>query len=356
MDIYVLDSEFNVVGLVDSADSVIWNKRYIDVGDFEIYIRADTKLFDLFRIGKYVKRLNDDMVCIIETIELSTDEEDGNYITVTGRDLKALLSRRIVWEQTTVTGTLDTCVTKLLNENIISPEYEDRAIPNFSIQKTTFTNEAKFNVQFTGENLLDAIQTLCRAVDCGFKVTLTSDKKIVFGLYNGNDYTSGGGKRIVFSPDFENLYDTTYTFSRSNYANVALVAGEGEGKDRKRAEATRLGEIYDPETVGVERCEIFVDARNVSSNDGEINIYDYENLLLNAGVDKLRECEKSENFEGDIVSKISYRYKYDYDVGDIVIAENEYKIRAQSRIVAVMECEDENGYNVTPTFEKWRLE
>lgn len=48
--------------------------------------------------------------------------------------------------------------------------------------------------------------------------------------------------------------------SSQNYRNVALVAGEGEGLDRKT--------IPVGAAEGMERYELYVDARDVSSNEG----------------------------------------------------------------------------------------
>ena len=34
MDLYVLDKEFNTLGLLDQFDSFIWTDRYNEAGDF----------------------------------------------------------------------------------------------------------------------------------------------------------------------------------------------------------------------------------------------------------------------------------------------------------------------------------
>ena len=47
-----------------------------------------------------------------------------------------------------------------------------------------------------------------------------------------------------------------------------------------------------------------------------------------------------------------YKYKQDYDVGDIVTIKNEYGIIADVRITEVTESEDSTGFSVIPTFEQ----
>ena len=41
----------------------------------------------------------------------------------------------------------------------------------------------------------------------------------------------------------------------------------------------------------------------------------------------------------------------DYTLGDIVTVENEYGIRKNARVAAIMETWDDEGYTAVPTFE-----
>ena len=91
MDLYILDREFNQIGLIDTASSVIWNERYFDTGDFEIYIRANQTNIELLQAGNYVMRTGKDVLEIVEKITTSTNHEIGNYLTVTGRFLESIL-------------------------------------------------------------------------------------------------------------------------------------------------------------------------------------------------------------------------------------------------------------------------
>ena len=40
MDIYVMNTSFEVVGVIDDYLSVIWSRRYYTEGDFELYVSA----------------------------------------------------------------------------------------------------------------------------------------------------------------------------------------------------------------------------------------------------------------------------------------------------------------------------
>lgn len=73
--------------------------------------------------------------------------------------------------------------------------------------------------------------------------------------------------------------------------------------------------------------------------------------LWNAGNNALAENLPKETFEGTVIPNGQFKYKTDYDLGDVVRIENKYGISADARIVEVIESVDENGENLSLTFE-----
>lgn len=349
MEIYVLNSSRETLGIIDDANSVIWTKRYFEAGDFEIYCRATTDHMNLLKVGNYVTRTDNDMVGIIESVILTTDDESGSFLDVRGKDASSLLGRRIVWGQTILTGKAENAVRKLVSDAVISPTNTARKIPGFILATAQGYTET-IEKQITGDNLLDSISEICQTYSYGFKVTLNDAKNLVFGLYKGTDRSVEqlNVPSVTFGSDFDNMASSQYEWNESAYRNVALVAGEGEGIARKM---TSVGNFS-----GVDRHEMFVDARNVSSNDGEITEADYIQQLYQQGKEKLAEKTIVESFSGEIITGDLYSYAKDFFVGDIVTVQNEYGITANVRITAVTESEDENGYKVIPTFDNWRVE
>lgn len=86
-DIYILDQNFNLVYVVDTYKSCIWSKRYVELGDCELYLPATAELLTVLVIGYYLVRQNDDMVCRIKKVQLDTDAENGDYLIITGLSL-----------------------------------------------------------------------------------------------------------------------------------------------------------------------------------------------------------------------------------------------------------------------------
>lgn len=349
MDLYILDKIFKPIALIDNASSVIWADRYYDTGDFEIYIPASTKILSILQEEYYVKRMDSDMVGIIEKINLQTDIENGDYITASGRDLKSILERRIIWNQSNLSGKVEMILRQLVNENVINPTMAARKIPNIKLGTIKgFTETAEFQV--TGDNLMEKIIELCKTAEIGWKVTLTAEGEIVIDFYRGENrsYSQSVNPYVVFSPTFDNLLTTETAQDITTFKNAALVAGEGEGTARK---TVAIGTAS-----GMARRELFIDARDISSNNDEISHSKYIKLLTERGNEELAEAVKTLGVSGTAETTLTYKLNEDYFLGDTVAVENEYGTKANSKILEVIECEDESGVSIIPTFEEWRTE
>ena len=108
---------------------------------------------------------------------------------------------------------------------------------------------------------------------------------------------------------------------------------------------------YSPTPSGLELREMFVDARDMSSNNGDISAGDYMLMLSERGMEKLMQRDVTQSFEAEIAPQMTYHYKTDYNLGDIVTVTNEYGVTATPRIVEIIECWDDTGYKAIPTFD-----
>ena len=346
MDLYVLDKTFNPIGIIDSASSIIWANRYYDTGDFEVYIQANKKYIDLLRKDYFITRPDSQMVGIIEGIRITTDAEFGDYITVTGRDLKSILERRIIWNQTNLTGKTEVILRQLITDNVISPSMEARKIPGVKLGPIRgFSDTAE--LQATGDNLLDKVIELCKASEIGWRVFIDEEGQIVIDFYRGENrsYSQEDNPYVVFSPEFDNLLSTETIQDTTTLKNAALVAGEGEGSAQITA---AIGSAS-----GMDRREAYIEP-NVSSNNGEISASKYLQLLKNAGQEQLAAAAETLSVTGTAETTLTYTLNEDYFLGDTVAVTNEYGISANTKILEIIESEDDTGYKVIPTFEEWR--
>lgn len=343
----ILNADEELLGIIDEYISVIWTHRYYECGDFELYCKATEETLALLRAGNFVTRDDDSQICIIENIRLVTDVEDGNKILASGRCMKSILDRRIVWYQTTLYARIETFIQMILDHNLINPSNTARAIPNFTFENTGLLPEF-VEMQMDGDSLYDVLVSICKQYKYGFEVDL-NDGNFRLRLYKGADrsYAQEENPFVVFSADFDNLVQSTYTFNNAAYKNVALVKGEGSGLERK--------DYTVGSASGLERRETYTDARTISENGGAISENSYNKLLSAVGERKLSSARGSEAFEGKTLETGQYVYKKDYFCGDVIQIKNEYGIEAQARIIEVIESHDDTGYSLIPTFSTWEV-
>lgn len=349
MNITVLDTEFNTTQLLEVFTSFIWTDCYRKYGEFEIYTAVTESILSNLKKNYYVTNGNSEHAMIIEDIDIDTDEENGNVISITGRSLESILYRRIVWGMVILNGGLQDEIERLLNENIINPANEDRKIDNFIFKRSTDPRitDLTINAQYTGDYIYDIIAVICEGMDIGFKVTLNDKNQFVFELYVGTDrsYNQSENSYVVFSPQFENIVNSKYFTSNKDTKNVTLIGGEGEGEARKYA-SVGFG-------TGLERRETFTDARDISSEYDGVKLTDeaYTALLAQKGNETLAELTDKVAFEGEVETTQTFVYGEDFFVGDTVSIQNEYGIEATPQIIEVVESFDESGYSIIPTFK-----
>ena len=346
MKLIILNKDLITVDNVEKYESILWTDRYSAFGDFEIYSDYMSGMLTNAIDGYYVQCNMSDRTMIIEETYLEYDPDKGMSVPIKGRSLESILTRRIVWTQTTLSGNLQLAIQRLLNENAISPTDTNRQIPNlvFKVSTNPIITALNVSAQFTGDVLYEAIASLCDAAKIGFKMTINATNKFEFELVTGKDrsYDQSINPFVTFSPNFENLKSSNYMRSSKTYKNVALVAGEGEGIDRKT--------FVVGSGIGLDRHELFVDARDLSTEvEGTaMPIDQYNNILSQRGTEKLSECIMISAFEGEADNTKMYSYGIDFFIGDIVQIENVFSTK--SRISEIVMSEDESGFKMIPTF------
>lgn len=354
MEALVLDTGFKAIGIMDSFESFIWTDRYFRCGDFEIYGLVSTEVLSLLKADYYLWNKDSEHVMIVEDIDVNTDVDDGNHITIKGRSLESIIDRRIVWTQTTINENLQNGVKKLLDENVISPTNSDRKISNFIFEESDdeYITSLTLTAQYSGDNLYEIICSICESNHLGFKITLSDTNQFIFKLYYGVDrsYKQIENPYVVFSPNFSNIINSNYIEIKSSYKNVGLVAGEGEGASRK---TVTVGNA-----VGLERREMFIDAGNISTNTGDETLTDseYAAQLEERGIEELIDYQLVQSFNGEMETSQTFKLGVDYFMGDIVQTENEYGLEARSRVIEVIKSQSISGYSVYPTFENVDLD
>lgn len=346
-----MDTNFKMVSVLDVFTSFIWTDRYYEYGDFELYTRVSTDILSKIQSEYYLLNKESEHLMIVENIEIETDLEDGHTVKITGRSLESILDRRIVWSSTIISGNIQDCIKKLLNDSIISPSISERKIDNFifdTSNNSKITNTIIEETEYNGDNLYEIISGLCSANDIGFKVVLNKSNQFVFSLYVGEDrsYEQTKNPYVTFSPEFDNLINSNYVESIQDYKNVTLVAGEKDDNDIPKTAST--GNVS-----GLSRRELYTEATDINQkqeDDTTLTDEEYKNLLIQRGNEALLEHKISVTFDGEFDATQMYTYNKDFFMGDIVQVANEYGIESKARIIEFIQSQDTNGYSMYPTF------
>lgn len=346
----------------DTFSSLLWDVEFYQCGSFEVYISASPRNIDIFQTGRIVARDDDkEHFGLIESLEIQTDAEDGDYLIVRGRFLMCLLERRIIYPTISITDetSYSDIVHTAVKQNAM--ETESRIIPGLkmgAVQGDCWNKQTKLQVSY--DNLMEWIYKICEKIGGTANIRLNKisgeQYEMLFELSEGTDRSimQNENPHIIFSDSYTNLLSFKYSSDISLQRNFAYILGQGEGDERKRT-------VYfdGDEPLFLNRYEIYVDAKDISEEeqaDGETRTIPEEQYL-----ELLKERGKQNIIlpltasESQIaVQSTQFRYNADYFVGDYVTVEHRRFGLQQNKIqlIGMIESFDQNGRNLTPTFRE----
>lgn len=363
----IRDISTQLLGIVDTAKSIIWHSVYFGVGDFEIYMQATRESIALLQTGNLVTRPDDLEVGVIEKINIANDPQSGRMITATGRFAKCLLERRLIYKlsgnvntPTILRGNVETEVRQVVAENAIACPFDSkRNIPQLALGELAGLPHRIVDAygyatqkQVSYQNLLTYTDELLQEYGLGSTVILDEDAGLLrYVIYAGTDRSwdnETGNDPIIFSKDFDNFTSSTYEHDTATEKNAALVGGAGEGVER-------FYSLIAGEQTGLQRRELWVDASSLNrtykdENDEEKTYSDDEyRAMLNATAQQtLNANNATEVFDVAIDIKNSrWEYNRDFALGDIVTTQDDDLGKyINVRLREILEVQDENGYSI----------
>lgn len=350
-----LDSNLNVKYEIEQFESIIWTDRYLDCGDFEIYTSVNDEILSNIQIGDFV--FNTDSydpdtqtaeLMIVETAEITTTFDNGVKIKFTGRNLKSIMDRRIVWDRTTFLAGSSTyeAIKTLVTSNITNPTMANRKINQVEFVDESSLKWPVFAEDYspTGQTVLDAINQICSQYELGYKMYVDfNSSKFIFKMIIPVDrtYDQTAVPPILFSAKLENLLKTNYTESSRTEKNVILVADEGDEEDR----ITAIG--GDDTLSGLERKEMYA---SISNLEWEGDRTKYLSLMRQKGDEELLNNQYSVVFDGETDNGRGYVYGVNYFIGDVVELQNEFGFGGKARLTEMISSISTSGFTLVPTF------
>ncbi len=325
MNIYLLNSDYSVIGIVGEPRRVTVVRRYFEPGEISVILPVS---FGDIPIGaSYIYEPQSGECAHIDGV---TRSEDG--LGLSGRSLEALLSQRVIYGEVTYSGLIETSARSAVSANAISA----RAIPHLLLGTVS-------GIEDTGElsaswsNLSDWLYASLKPHGASYRVKLdTEGSAIRFTVVRGVDRTRTQSARAPAVFCTSDGAGARFAYSDDSSANVAYVSG---------FDGTVVS-VPSPSPTGLLRRETFVsagDIRPVSYDTTEA----YLAALRHRGLERLAGREAVTGLRGGVPVCGGGTAGSDFDLGDLC------EIEAPSgtytaRVTQITETFADGVHTVTP--------
>lgn len=389
--LWIFNENLRRIGLLRQYEMAQWSNKFRDIGTFSINARyVDENLFLLDKTKTYYILLymsSDETKSeqwntlhnVFGKIEKVSkeDDEDTDYpstIKIEGRLMPFLFSKRVIantldYKNMELITYIRDLITRCFEKN--TERYVDM---NISCQKDNKVYEDTFiTKQITGGQLWEELSDYFEQYKLGIVIAPKIDKTFelsseygehLSGLSNvagfevqiktGVDRTRGNGLNTVkFSKSLSNIKRASYSYNSESDMNVAYIAGEGEGAERKWYEIQKDSEN---KKSAWNREELWIDARDIQSegeDDTTLTDEEYDKLIEQRAYEKFQENAIMDEYSAT-VNEHNQRYVYmrDYDLGDwVTIQDRDLGIEIDAQIVEVTTTLQNNETINDITFE-----
>lgn len=361
MEVYTLDALFRRIEVFDRFESLIWTERWASWGDFQITIFSTYESRSYFKAGTLLSLSHSRRVMRVETVEDTTSSLGVKMLKVKGRSIEIILEDRSAVSFNTATPRMplatwdligvpagvmrtvvhDICVTGTASEhdritNLVEARHPD--IPADTIAEPI----DPIAVMLEPKSVYEVLTNLSNTWVLGFRLLLNDNTgQLYFDVYAGSDRTSTQMvlEPVIFSPELDNLQDTTELQTIEGAKNIAYVISPHG-----------FLEVVAPnvpdDVEDFERSVLTVIASDIP--DG-LSPEDLELALRQRGKEALSEFRAFQAFDGEINQRSQYLYNRDYYLGDLVETRNQDGVANQMRVSEQIFVSDKTGERAYPT-------
>lgn len=317
-------------------ESCVFRRSRSEAGEFQIKIDGRLPKAQFFAVGRMVWIAPVKSRIGIITKIVKTKEDENESWSISGVEAKGIC----VWREIQYTG-MDHYTVNAPAETVIKTAikrfFGSTAEANRQISLINFPTDAGtgsnylLNERF--KNLLDAMTDCSNSTFVWWRFEInTSTGKLDVVVSAPTDRTIGTANPAPFSEKFQTVKTLDQTEDISEYANVAIVAGQGES-------TARTIQVVGTAT-GWARREAFFDARDLDAGD-----------LTARGNAKLAEIAETVGIDITAMTKSQLVADQHYFVGDLVTV-SAFNLESDKYITELAESWGASGYEVDLTFGK----
>lgn len=305
----IMTRDFELVAEIDSYSSLQIVRSWSGIGSLELRVNRYLSGANELQRGRIVFPYNKyHKAFVIRHREIELDEggkASENWV-IRALPLKSWTSQRLTIPPTglsedSIESNAETVLKHYVLNNVINPIDPDDKMPGITVADDLGRGPA-VSWKSRYKNLAEELADISLLSTLGWNIDVDiASQQFVFDVREGRDLTVNQDvlPPAIFSPEFNTISNLSYTESELNYQNHAIVAGQGEGVERK---IVSLGTA-----TGFDRYTLFVDARDVAEEtEGETPsprpMDEVENDLITRGTQKLTEYQQEVYLEGQVLS------------------------------------------------------
>lgn len=255
----VFSPELELLGMLESFQSVIWEEKAFTAGTFSIEALITENTLELVKEDNIIW-IEGETAGIIEYISKSVGEDNVQILSVKGRLLSGILERRILWKRFNLDSGVAAIMGILVDRSAIHPELspngavdpEARKIPGLVLGgpgQGDFTAKKVIHFERTGGSLLERLEELAETNNVAFGIRFNAAvPQMEFWAREGVDRSVNQEENdpVFYSTELDDVLTADYEYNAQGFKNIALVAGAGEG-------AMRIyGTVYNGELIDLD--------------------------------------------------------------------------------------------------------
>lgn len=352
-------SPFQGGAVINGYTSFRWTERYRGAGEFEIEAPLSRGLIQFLPLGTFISHLDTKDVMIVEDHQIKEDRDKDPTVKITGRSLVTAFEQRIVGSSKAyndpptfveyilpAAASLGVQIKKLIDDHVTAAGLSgsvpagdlNEELPYLAIFNTVPALAVVERV-VKRQTLFKAVVDLLDVYDFGLKVERQDTGVVNMTIHPGTDKTTA----VTFAWIVGELDTAEYLWSNRKRKNTALVKGR------------YLEEfVYGPEAKW-DRRVLLVDGTDLDDyldtapTGGTATAI--RTKMAARGAEALRMYHDINMANVEVSQFNQYRYRVDYNIGDIVSVSGNYGAVVSRRVTEYTEIEDESGEVGQPTLE-----
>lgn len=357
MDVFLTDSNFDAVSLIDNAESIIWNEKYNEYSTFEMSVPWSEALVKDLKKRRYLIHAESTRIMMVENADLerpSTNRTE-NLVKLSGRSLEAFL----LYRNARTTGNTDpierTGRRSVISNSIVNEWCVDPAttaavniLPGLIVSGGV-SGPVETDLLIDRGTIYDMVKTVLDADKIGFRIkkhlvnNIHIPGQVRYETFRGFDRTANPNTvSNVFGPDIENLIDISTFESIEPYYNHARMIGSKTGIDVFAPGTPSNISGYDRRTIVIELPEVGEDSTTTVAED-RIELTKKGLAALNS------EYCYQQLVDGEVPP--NHPSFINVEEGDIVWVRDANGVQSKKRITEKIWTSDSTGDKRFPTFE-----